>query len=113
MNESCIFCQIAQKKVAANIVYEDESFIAFHDINPQAPVHILIITKRHIPSAANLTDNDSDLIGQMVLRANSIAQEIGLDNNYRLVINVGKDAGQTVFHLHMHIIGGQVLGRIA
>jgi len=106
----CIFCKIINKKIPADIIYEDNEVIAFKDNMPVAPVHILIIPKKHISSANNLEPEDKKLIGQLVLIAKKIANEQGVSKTgYRLVINVGKDAGQTVDHLHLHLLGGKEL----
>lgn len=113
MNEDCIFCQIARHEIPAQIEYENDEFIAFRDIHPKAPIHILIIPKKHLTSVAELKDNDQDLIGSLILRARDIAQAKGLKNGFRLVSNSGPDAGQIIFHLHFHLLGGQRLGDIA
>jgi len=106
----CIFCQIAAGKVPSDIIYQDEEVIAFRDINPQAPVHLLIIPKRHIVSLANLPETESPLIGHMVNTANLLAKREGVsESGYRLVINCGKEGGQLVPHLHMHLLGGRGL----
>ncbi len=111
--KDCIFCKILRGEIPSKKVYEDEKVYAFHDINPVAPVHILIIPKKHILGIQELQQEDECLVGHMFYVAKKIAQELGLapDGNlsggYRLVFNVGKDAGQTVFHLHLHLIGGR------
>ncbi len=106
----CIFCKIANKIAPAKIVYEDEKVIAFPDINPKAPIHILIIPKKHIPSVNHLEGKDSELIGKLFLVAQKLAKKYEIDKSgYRLIFNVGKDAGQTVDHLHLHLIGGKRL----
>ncbi len=106
----CIFCQIAAGTVSSDIIYQDEDMIAFRDINPQAPVHLLIIPKRHIPSLAHLSETESLLIGQMVNTANQLAEREGIsESGYRLVINCGREGGQLVPHLHMHLLGGRRL----
>ncbi len=103
---SCLFCKIANKEVPADIVYEDERFLAFKDINPKAPVHILIIPKKHIPSVDHLDESaDKELMGEMIILARKIAKEKGL-NGYKLVINVGRGGGQVIDHLHLHLLGG-------
>ena len=108
----CIFCQIAAGKIPAEITYRDEELIAFQDTNPQAPTHLLIIPKRHIPSLAQLSPTDLPLIGRMVAVANKIAKDI-TDTGYRLVVNNGEWGGQVVPHLHMHLLGGRKLvGRL-
>jgi len=106
----CIFCKIIKKEIPAQIRYEDEDLIAFDDINPQAPVHILLLPKKHISSLVEL--NDQILAGKLLLVAKKVAKEAGLDN-FRVVTNSGEEAGQTVSHLHFHILGGKRLGHIA
>jgi histidine triad (HIT) family protein len=106
----CIFCQIVSGKVPSDTVYQNEEVVAFRDIKSQVPVHILIIPKRHIPSLTHLSEADSSLVGRMVAIANQIAKEEGVaQNGYRLVINCGKEGGQLVPHLHMHLLGGRRL----
>jgi histidine triad (HIT) family protein len=106
----CIFCQIVVGKVPSDIVYQDEEVVAFRDINPQAPVHLLIIPKRHIPSPAHLSEVESPLIGHMMSTANQLAKVEGIsEKGYRLAINCGKEGGQLVPHLHMHLLGGRKL----
>lgn len=106
----CIFCQIAAGKVPSNILYQDEEVIAFRDINPLAPTHLLIIPKRHIPSLAHLSEAELSLIGHMVDVANQLAKKEGIaEKGYRLVINCGEQGGQLVPHLHMHLLGGKRL----
>ncbi len=106
----CIFCQIVAGIIPAEITYRDDDLIAFQDINPQAPTHLLIIPKRHIRSLAQLSQTDLALIGRMVQVANKIAKEGGIiDTGYRLVVNYGKWGGQVVPHLHMHLLGGRKL----
>ena len=107
----CIFCQIAAGKIASDILYQDEEVIAFRDINPQAPVHLLIIPRRHIPSPAHITEAESPLVGHMVNIANQLAKkEVVFESGYRLIMNCGKGGGQMVPHLHMHLIGGRQMG---
>ena len=106
----CVFCKIVKKEIPAEIVYEDEKIIAFKDIKPVAPVHILIIPKKHIPTVDYLEEKDRELIGELFLVAQKIAREQGIsERGYRLLTNVGEDAGQTVDHLHFHLIGGEKL----
>ena len=106
----CIFCKIANKEIAAEIVYEDEKVIAFKDAKPVTPVHILIVPKKHIPSVNRLESKDKELIGKLFLIAQKIAKEQGVaQTGYRLVFNVGKNAGQTINHLHLHLLGGEKL----
>jgi histidine triad (HIT) family protein len=104
----CIFCKIVQKEVPSQIAYEDDEALAFHDIHPQAPVHIQIIPKRHIARVLDLTQDQAHLVGKLVLIANRLARELGIaDEGYRLVINCNPQAGQSVYHLHLHILGGR------
>ena len=106
----CIFCQIIAGKVPSKIIYQDEEVIAFPDIHPNAPVHLLIVPKKHIPSLAHLSEAESMIISKMVNVANRLAKEQGiLERGYRLVINCGKEGGQLVPHLHMHLLGGKRL----
>lgn len=102
-----IFSKIIRREIPADIVYEDDLAIAFKDVHPQAPVHILIIPKQPIKSLANVTSGDRDLMGHLLLTARQVAQNAGLNNGYRLVINTGDDGGQTVSHIHLHILGGR------
>ena len=106
----CIFCQIVAGKIPSELLYQDEEVIAFRDINPQAPTHLLIIPRKHILSLAQISETDLSLIGQMVTVANRLAKEAGiLEAGYRLVINCGEGGGQLVPHLHMHLLGGKRL----
>lgn len=103
-----IFSKIIKKEIPADIVYEDDEVLAFKDIAPQAPVHILIIPKKEIPTTNELTEEDQPLVGKMFLVAKHLAKELGVsDSGYRLVINCNKDAGQAVYHLHLHLLGGR------
>jgi histidine triad (HIT) family protein len=105
----CLFCKIVDGKIPAKIVTQDDRAVAFRDINPQAPTHVLIIPKKHIPSLADLTDDDAALIGHLHVVARQIAASEGLADGWRLVGNVGPQAGQTVFHIHFHLLGGRAL----
>jgi len=108
--KDCIFCRIISGEIPSKIVYQDEDVVVFPDINPITPVHLLIITRKHIPSLARMTDADTPLVGKMVKAANKIAREQGIsEKGYRLIINSGADAGQVVPHLHMHLMGGRNL----
>ena len=102
-----LFSKIIDREIPADIVYEDDMCLAFKDINPQAPVHILIIPKKPIPMLADATDADQLLLGQLMLRANKLAKDQGVGDAYRLVINNGEGAGQSVFHIHIHLLGGR------
>lgn len=104
-----IFSKIIRREIPADIVYEDDLALAFKDVNPQAPVHILVIPKQPIAKLIDAESQDRDLLGHLLLTANRIAQQVGLNNGYRLVINTGPDGGQTVYHLHLHILGGRQL----
>ena len=106
----CLFCKIAKGEVPSDIVYEDDKIIAFKDIHPKAPVHILILPKKHIPSVNQLEPEDKELVGESILVAQKIAKEQGVaKSGYRLSFNIGKDAGQTIEHLHLHLMGGEKL----
>ncbi len=106
----CIFCQIVAGKVPSEILYQDEELIAFRDINPIAPTHLVIIPREHIPSLADLSEAQSPLTGHMVNIANQLAKREGIaEGGYRLVINCGEEGGQAVPHLHMHLLGGRKL----
>ena len=108
---SCLFCRIIADEIPASKVYEDDELIAFNDINPQAPVHVLVVPKRHIATLNDLTPADDGLIGAMVRAAAAIAKEKGVDGpGFRTVFNCNAQAGQTVFHLHLHLLGGRSLG---
>ena len=107
----CLFCKIAAGKVPAKIIYEDDLSVAFEDINPQAPVHILIIPKKHVASSLNLKEEDSALLGRLFQVANRLAKERGIaERGFRLVTNTNPESGQTVFHLHIHLLGGRRMG---
>ena len=106
----CVFCKILAGEIPSDILYQDEEVIAFRDINPIAPTHLLIVSKKHIPSLLHLTDAEAPLIGHMTKIANQLAREHGVaESGYRLVINCGKEGGQLVPHLHMHLLGGRML----
>ena len=109
-NDRCLFCRIVAGEIPAKKAYEDDDVVAFHDINPQAPVHVLIIPRRHIASLDELTEADANVVGTVVVRAAKIARTLHLESDgYRLVVNMGEGAGQTVFHIHFHILGGRRL----
>jgi len=104
----CLFCDIAAGKIPSKIAYADDSVVAFHDIAPQAPVHLLVIPRKHIESAHALTEADEPLLGHMFAVARQLAEETGTaKSGYRLITNVGADAGQSVPHLHLHLLGGK------
>lgn len=106
MSESCIFCKIARGEIPSRKVYEDNELLAFHDINPVAPVHFLLIPKQHVVSLLEVDPSHEALLGRMLVLAGRLAKEEGLENGFRTVINSGKAGGQEVFHLHVHVIGG-------
>lgn len=106
----CLFCKIAAKEIPASIVYEDETCLAFNDINPQAPHHVLIIPREHVASLNALTEDHEAAVGHLLRVAATIAAERGIaESGYRTVVNTNRDAGQTVFHIHVHLLGGRTL----
>ncbi|MBI4733583.1 MAG: histidine triad nucleotide-binding protein [Rubrobacteridae bacterium] len=111
--ERDLFCKIVAKEIPANIVYEDDNVLAFRDIAPQAPVHVLIVPKKHISKLSDADDSDALLMGKIVIAASRIARQEGIEESgYRLIANVGQDGGQEVFHVHFHVLGGRDLGRM-
>jgi histidine triad (HIT) family protein len=105
---SCIFCAIVAGEIPSDIVYRDDDFIAFNDIHPQAPIHVLIIPKKHIDSIADLTEDDMPLMGRMLAVAKSVAECTGVsEKGYRLVVNTRSEGGQIIMHIHMHLLGGR------
>ena len=109
--EDCLFCKIIKGEIPCSKVYEDEEFLAFNDINPKAPIHILVIPKKHIESLAHLKEDDEKLMGKIYGVINKIAQEKGFkQDGYRVITNCGKNGGQEVMHLHFHILAGKQLG---
>lgn len=105
----CIFCKIANGIIPSNKVYEDDKVLAFYDLEPQAPVHFLVIPKEHISSAAEITDENSDIIAHIFSVISKVTKELELENGYRIVNNCGQDGGQTVPHLHFHVLGKRLL----
>ena len=106
----CLFCKIVRREIPATLVYEDERVVAFNDINPQAPTHVLVVPKRHIATLNELGTEEDRLVGELVRRAAAIAAERGLSaGGYRTVFNTNRDAGQTVFHIHLHLLGGRAM----
>ena len=104
----CLFCKIVNREIPGSIVYEDDRVLAFNDINPQAPTHVLVVPKRHIASLNELTPGDDEIVGELARRAAAIAKERGIAaGGYRTVFNTNRDAGQTVFHIHLHLLGGR------
>lgn len=111
LTTDCLFCRIAAGRIPATIVHEDDAVIAFRDIAPHAPTHLLVIPRRHIRSAVELTDDDGPLLGRMFAVAADLARSEGVaEDGYRLVTNIGRWGGQTVEHLHVHLLGGRALG---
>jgi histidine triad (HIT) family protein len=108
---ACIFCEIAEGRRPSRTVHVDDHLVAFHDVRPQAPTHVLIIPRRHVTSLLDLEPGDDGLLGAMVRRARDIARELGLgERGFRLVMNCGDDAGYSVYHIHLHLLGGRALG---
>ena len=108
--EDCLFCQILAGDVAADFVYESDDAVAFRDVNPQAPTHVLIVPRKHNATINDLTDEDLDSVGKLFMAAQSIAKEEGLaDDGYRTVMNCNAGAGQSVFHIHLHLLGGRLM----
>ena len=104
----CLFCKIVNREIPGSIVYEDDRVLAFNDINPQAPTHVLLVPKRHIATLNDLTPSDDEIVGELARRAAAIAKERGIAaGGYRTVFNTNRDAGQTVFHIHLHLLGGR------
>jgi len=107
---NCLFCKIISKEIPSKTVYEDEHVLAFEDVTPQAPVHILIVPKKHISTSLDIQEEDNELIGQMFRAANVIAKEKGIaERGFRTVMNCNREAGQTVFHIHLHLLGGRAM----
>lgn len=107
MPEKTVFKRIIDGEVPAKIVYQDDQCLAFHDIAPQAPTHVIVIPKKEIPSLAELSDDDAALMGHLVMTIRKLAKELKLDDGYRVVVNCGAHAGQSVDHLHFHLLGGR------
>lgn len=110
MEPDCLFCKIVNRELPADVVYEDDELLAINDISPQAPTHILIIPKTHIATVNDLTEEQTDIPGSMVLRGRTLAAEKGFaESGYRLILNCNAEGGQTVYHLHLHLLGGRQL----
>lgn len=107
MDENCIFCEIIAGEMAVEKIFENDEVMAFYDINPQAPEHFLVVPKRHIARPSEILESDEALVGQVIHTATRLANKLGLSNGFRMVINNGEDSGQTVFHLHVHVLGGR------
>ena len=106
----CLFCKIAGGEIPSKKVYEDDEFFAFHDISPQAPTHVLVIPRRHIASLEDVAADDEALLGRLLLVCRRLARELGIETGYRVVNNCGAPAGQSVFHIHFHLLGGRPMG---
>lgn len=107
--QDCIFCKIINKEIPAEIVYEDDTVLVFKDIRPAAPVHLLLIPKKHIPTFFELEEEDAKLLGDLHIAAAGVARQMGLEKGFRLVSNCNQDAGQLVFHIHYHLMAGRTL----
>jgi histidine triad (HIT) family protein len=108
---ACVFCEIAEGRIPAKVVSRDDRLVAFHDANPQAPTHLLVIPRRHVTSLLDLQEGDDSLAGALVRKARDLAREHGLgERGFRLVLNCGDDAGYSVYHIHLHLLGGRKLG---
>ncbi|MES2919208.1 MAG: histidine triad nucleotide-binding protein [Pseudomonadota bacterium] len=106
----CLFCKIANKQIAARVAFESDRVIAFHDLFPQAPTHVLVIPKAHYSTLNDVPPSDADVLGELVTSATAIARELGLaDNGYRVVMNCNADGGQSVYHIHLHLLGGRAM----
>ncbi len=108
-NQNCLFCKIIKKEVPADIVFEDENFIAFKDINPKAEIHLLIVPKKHISSVKEASEEDKDILGGLILTAKKIAEKENIQG-YKLIINVGREGGQVIDHIHLHLLAGRFSG---
>lgn len=108
----CIFCKIAAGEIPAKVVYEDEFCLAFHDVAPQTPVHVLVIPKQHIPSAAHVAEEHAEVASKLLLAVPKAAGLLSLEDGFRVVTNVGENGGQTVHHLHFHLMGGKKLAAV-
>ena len=109
MPDDCLFCRIISKKIPAKVEFENDSMVAIQDINPQAPVHLLLIPKKHMAEVADMAENDRALLGDLIFRAKELARERKLEEGYRLVFNNGVKAGQSVFHIHLHLLAGRIM----
>ena len=110
MSSDCLFCKILAGEIPADLVYESETAVAFRDINPKAPTHVLVIPRKHISTINDIEPDDQEIIGSLYIAAKEIAAQAGIaDDGYRAVMNCNEDAGQSVFHIHLHVMGGRVL----
>jgi len=106
----CIFCDIISKKIPARIIYEDEFAVAFEDVNPQAPIHVLVVPRKHIATSLDIKEEEDALIGHLFQVANKVSQDKDIaKRGFRLVMNCNREAGQTIFHLHLHVLGGRIM----
>lgn len=111
MTEDCLFCKIVNKEVSAEIVYEDDQVVCFKDINPLAPVHLLVVPRKHIPSLREISVDDTQLIGYLFMVVNKLAEDFNIaERGFRVVGNCGTEGGQVIYHLHFHLLGGRTLG---
>ena len=108
--KDCLFCKIARGEIPSRKAYEDDEVYAFHDIRPQAPTHVLVIPRRHVASLDDTSETDQAWLGRTMLAVRTVARELGISSGYRVVTNCGTPAGQTVFHIHFHLLGGRPLG---
>jgi len=107
----CVFCKIVKGEIPAKVVYEDDLIMAFHDINPQRKVHVLVIPKKHIPSVNDIKPEDKELMGHLWTKMPEIAKKLGIaENGYRIIVNTGKHGGQEIYHIHFHLLGGEPVG---
>jgi histidine triad (HIT) family protein len=107
---TCIFCQIAEKKIPATIIYEDEHVVAFDDLHPKAPIHKLIIPRKHLDTLNDASADDKELLAHMLLAAQKLAKQLGIaEDGYRILMNVNKGGGQVIFHIHLHLLGGRIM----
>jgi histidine triad (HIT) family protein len=110
MASDCLFCKMVSGEIKPNTVYEDDEILAFRDINPQAPVHVLVIPKRHITTLNELVPDHAELVGKLTLAAQAVARDLGIaESGYRTVMNCNRDAGQSVWHVHLHLLGGRLM----
>lgn len=111
--ENCIFCKIIHKQIQSEVLYEDEDLIVFKDVKPSAPIHLLIVPKKHIASVNDIVEDDVNMVGRIVYRAKKMAEEQGVaQKGYKLIFNCGKEGGQVIDHIHLHLLGGKKLGNV-
>lgn len=111
--ENCVFCKIIHKQIQSDVLYEDEDLIVFKDIKPSAPIHLLIVPKKHIASVNDIVEDDVNMVGRIVYRAKKMAEEQGVaQKGYKLIFNCGKEGGQVIDHIHLHLLGGKKLGNV-